>query len=355
MRIPSLRLRPISKSLKISLVFLLPVFAIAQIPASAPIETPSTFRVDRQDMISNVSIELPTSRRIQASRVDLESTHVDLETVTVRPNDQVVSLLAANGVRQDSSALALIYDLNPQLDDLSKIQVGEQINLPTVEGPWLLEKALNRGYRIVLVRNFLAMQTLADRNTEMRDLRATLTTLEDQRFGSAEDKATLLESLNDTSKALDILDDPKMIVSWKVAHQAATEGQLIRDQIKAALASGRPISGASLDAIRGNLENLVALGAEIKSGGSGLVRTTIRTNSAVDGEPVKQLTVWYAPQGDRNQKRPCSMVSSPSVEAIARGDYLFWATRGGDVVTDEKPRKIRAATKDDPLDLPVVR
>lgn len=354
MCIPSLRPLRISKLLTNSLALLLPILSLGQIPLSAP-ATASTPDVNARAMMANVSIELPNSRLLKTSETDLENTRVNVETVTVRQHDQVVSLLAANGIRQDSSALALIYDLNPQLDDLRKIYVGQQIKLPTIEGEWQLEKALDRGYRIVLVRNFLAMQTLADRNTEMRELRATLTTLEDQRFGSAQEKAAVLESLNETSKALDILNDPKMIVSWKVAQQAATEGQLIRDRLKEAAASGQPISLASLDAIRENLENLVALGAEVKSGGSGLVRTTIRTNSAVNGEPVKQLTVWYAPQGDRNHKRPCSMVSSPSVEAIARGDYLFWATRGGDVVTDEKPRKIRAATKDDPLDLPVVR
>lgn len=349
MRIFSRRTHSLRQPLWVGIALFLPFLGFAQIPTT--ISPPS---VDTPiEVLRDASIEFPDSARFRVP--DAQVVRLDMEVITVQPGDAVVSLLADNGIRQNATSLALLYELNPQLEDIRKIMVGERIVVPTVEGPQSLDFAFRRGYRVELLLNQLqATQTLSLRTGQIKELETTMSQMADARFGSLREKAEVLQLIGDALSALQTLENPdhRMIVSKKVAMQAAVEGEGIRSKLSNLIASGQPISLAAIEGIKENAENLKAIGQEVKSGGSGLVRTTIRTNGA-DGEPVKQLTVWYSPEGDRNKKYPCSMTSSPSIEAIARGEYVFWATRGNQVVTDEKPRKIRSFTRDTPLDLPV--
>ena len=328
---------------KFFIAFLLPLIGLAQVPS---------MRMDTQKALSDTSLEFPESARIKL--VDKQTARLDTEVVTVQPGDYVVSLLAGNGIRQDTTALALLYDLNPQLDDIRKIEVGEKIVIPTVEGNTALESALRRGYRIeLLINHSVATQALGENTYEMKKLETKLASLADERFDSPQDKTEIMKMIAEVQSALATLATPeeKIILSRKVATQAAIEGDAIRSKLSEVIASDRKISMTDLQDIKASGENLIAIGREVSAGGSGLVRTIIRTKSASNGEPVSLLTVWYAPEGNRNRKSPCSEASSPSTEAIARGKYVFWATRGNEIVTDEKPRAIRSYTKDIPVDL----
>lgn len=343
MHIVSLRSRFFRWPLKLLIALLLPLICLAQVP---------DVRMDTPTALRNTSLEFPESVRIKL--VDKQTARLDTEVVIVQPGDYVVSLLADNGIRQDTTALALLYELNPQLDDIRKIVVGEKIVIPTVEGTTALESAFRRGYRVELLINHLAAtQALSENTFEMKNLEAKLARLADERFGSAQDKAEIMKMIEEAQSALATLTTPaeKTVVSRKVATQAAIESEAIRSKLSEVIASDRKISMADLQEIKASGENLTAIGMEIRAGGSGLVRTMIRTKNASNGEPVSQLTVWYAPEGNRDRKSPCSEASSPSTEAIARGKYVFWATRGNEIVTDEKPRTIRSSTKDIPIDL----
>lgn len=345
----SLPLRFLRQPLKIGIALLLPLLAFAQIPL-----TPSAPSMDTLRVLRDASIEFPESAKIRPSPADVQTARIDTEVVTVQRGDDLVGLLADNGIRQDATSLALLYELNPQLEDIRKIVVGEKLIVPEIQGTMALESAFRRGYRVELMINQLvATQTLSARTAQIRDLESTLSSLAAERFDSPQDRAAIMKIIEDALAALTILahPEPKTVVSRKVANQAAVEGEAIRSKISRMVESGRSISMGDVEDIKASADNLKAIGQEVKSGGSSLILTTIRTIGATNGEPVSQLTVWYAPQADRDKKQPCSKVSSPSIEAIARGDYLFWATRGNEVVTDEKPRKVRSFTRDVPLDL----
>lgn len=349
MRFSYLRSHFFRQPLKVGIALLLPLLGFAQLPMA-----PSTPVIETPQSLKSASIQFPESALIRPTKVAIQKARLGTESVTVQPGDYAVTLLADNGIRQDAKSLALLYELNPQLEDVRKIMAGEKLVVPEIEGTRTLEFAFRRGYRVELLMDQLtATRTLGERTGQIKSLEFVLAGLAAERFNSREDRTEVSEIVKDALAALTILasPEPNMVISRKVAIQAAVEGEAIRSKISSIIASGRSISMADVHEIKANADNLKAIGQEIMSGGSGLVRTTIRTKNATDGQPVAQLTVWYTPAGDRNQKRPCSMASSPTVEAIARGDYIFWATRGSEVVTEEKPRRIRSATKDDPLDL----
>jgi hypothetical protein len=343
--------RRLSQFTKIFLSLLLPTLAFTQIPPASPTSGPPVPTLDVT--MGDIKVVTPVTTRIATT--DIQTARVEPETVTVQPGERVVSLLADNGIRQDAQALSLIYDLNPQVDDIRQIQAGQKLRLPSIEGSSTLELALRRGYRVELLRNLAIIQVVKTRADEFQQIEATLIGLRIDRFASRRDKIEVTHLLSETRKAMDVIKNPDNIVSQKVLKQASGDVGFILKTLSAVLASGQPISTSDLAKIKESAENLQAIGQEVSAGGSGLVRTEINTDNASTGEPVKQLRVFYAPQADRNQKQECSELSTPLTEAIARGDYIFWAMRGTEKVSEDKPRKIRKATRDIPLDIAIIR
>jgi len=340
----------VSQFAKILLTLLLPTLAFTQIPTA----TTSTPPVSKLDVtMSDIKVVTPVTTRI--STIDMQTARIEPEIVTVRRGDWVVSLLADNGIRQDAQALALIYDLNPQVEDIRQIQAGQKLKLPSIEGSASLEFALRKGYRVELLRNLAIVQVANTRADQVQQLESTVIGMRIDRFASPRDKTELTDLLSETRKAMDAIKSPDNIVSQKVLQQASTDVGFILKSVSAVVESGRPISVSDLAQTQESAENLQALGQEVKAGGSGLVRTKINTDSATTGEPVKQLKVFYVPKADSNQRQECSELSTPLTEAIARGDYIFWAMRGNEKVSEDKERKIRKATRDIPLDIPIIR
>ena len=343
--------RRVSQFTKVFISLLLPTLAFTQVPQGTQTVTP-TARLDTT--LGEVKLVTPPTGRISVA--DLQTARVEPESVTVRPGSRVVSLLAENGIRQDAQALALIYDLNPKIEDIGQIQAGQKLTLPSIEGSSSLELALRNGYRVELLRNLPEFQVVQTRADEFQQLETTLVGLRLDRFNSPRDKAEVTEMLSETRKAMnEIKDLEKNVVNLKVLKQASADAAFVLHRVSAVVESGRPISVADLAQIKNSAENLQALGQEVKSRDSGLVLTKINTESASSGEPVKQLRVFYAPIADPNQKQECSELSSPLTEAIARGDYIFWAMRGNEKVSEDKPRQIRKATREIALDIPIIR
>jgi hypothetical protein len=351
MRDFSVRLHQLSQFAKFSLSLVIPALALAQFP-SAP--SPNTTSFPQPDIkLADIRIVAPDTTRITTT--DMQSARLEPETVTVRPGDYVVALLAENGIRQNAQSLALIYDLNPQIEDIREIKSGDKLILPSIEGSASLAKALRQGYRVELVRVLLTTQEFKTRVDDFQQLRTSFTGLRIDRFATPRDKIEVIETLTEMDKAIDAIGDPNNIVNQKVMKQATAEVKFIRKTMSDLLASGRRISAMDLAQIKESSENLQALSNEVASGGSGLVRTNINTPSASTGDPVKQLRVFYAPEADRAQQQECSELSTPLTEPIARGDYVFWAMRGNEKVSEDKQRKIRKATRDIPLDIPITK
>ncbi|MDQ1589756.1 MAG: hypothetical protein QOG71_383 [Pyrinomonadaceae bacterium] len=345
----------ISPSLRLLMFLLtLSVYAGAQpqsaIPTqNAPPSQPSV-QVTPQTDLTDVAVKLPpTSRGIYT--FNTKEVRFEAETVVVGYGDSVVKMLAENGIRQDVTALSLVYDLNPGLADIEKIKIGEKLVIPDVEGSAQLERALASGYRVLLVRQLAAEQTLVERKQELDALQSKLSTLTDEHFTRPEDKTEFLSAVQESSASIDALRNPKEGISSKVLLQAAIELQQIKTVLGGAADRGEPLSPDVLGRIKPNLENLRATADEVRAGRSPLVPTVIRTKHAVSGQPVSQLRVWYAPTGDRKLKHPCSELSPLTNEAITRGEYVFWATRDDDVVSDEVTRFIRIDTQTTPIDL----
>ena len=341
----------VSQVAKVFFTLLLPTLAFTQIPSTP---TPSTPTVSKFDLpMSDIKIVTPATGRVSA--IDMQTARIEPEIVTVQRGDRVVSLLAENGIRQDGQALALIYDLNPQVEDIRQIAAGQKLKLPEIEGSDSLEFALRNGYRVELLRNFAVMQVVETRAQQVQQLESTLVGMTADRFATPRDKTEITGLLDETRKAMDAIKSPDKAVSLKVFQQASAEVAFILKNVSAAVESERAISVVELAQAKESAENLQALGEEIKAGGSGLVRTTIKTINARTGEPVGQLKVFYVPTADRNQRHECSQLSSPVTEAIARGEYIFWAMRGNEKVSDDKERTIRKNTRDISLDIPIIR
>ena len=346
-------LKPFSYTMKYAgLSLLLSLLVIAQQPASPRVGTsqpPATSRIDSESVLKDVSVQLPPTARLGAFQVDAEDARIEAQTVAVPRGSYVVALLAEKGIRQDATALSLIYDLNPQLEDIRQIVAGEKLVLPAVEGPDVLDQALDKGYRVSLFRSQPAVQALNVKKNELGELKNSISVADTQRFTSPEVKADAVKTLDNALAALEILGDPNRVVSRKVREQAAADTEAITRILSPATGAGLTVSREDIARAGRYRENLAALAQEVRAGGSGLVRTEIKTIQE------DKLRVWYAPVGKRDDKRHCSDLSTPTVEAIARGEYVFWATRGDQTVTDEVERKIRKDTKDIPVELKVIK
>jgi hypothetical protein len=348
------RLRSLAKPFFLSILF---AHAGLMFQTVARGQSPDIATIPRENPLANVSVHFPPSSRIDVSKIKEDVGRVKAEVVTIREGNSVVGLLKKNGFRQDANALTLILDLNPAVADTREIQAGAKLVLPKMEGQSSLADAIDSGYRVSLIQDqaVIREQQLTVTKTKLRTLTSDLASEKAAPlFTSDKEKTDVLDLIKRVDQSLDALRNPQAVVSRKVFLQVQETTGAIHSELATALDSNSPLTRATIDEVQAFADDVIAVSNDIKDGGSGMVRTTIRTINAQTGENEGLLRVWYAPIANPNKKQECGKLSTPVIEAISRGRYVFWATRDDRIVSDKVERRIKHDTADDPIELRIL-
>ena len=327
--------------LKIFVFVLFPFILVAQI------EQQNSQSVD----LSKVDIML--DNETDFTKVEPGKFSLSTEIQEIKTSNTVNTLLISNGICPDAGSYSLIYDLNSDIEDINMIYEGQNIVLPKIEE----DNGFNVQVFIEQGKHFSIdyKETFAKLNTKRKELIQITNELSEislNRFSNVELKTNLIQEINNTYTAIETINSNKYPTSKKVINQSTIEADFIIGKIRKAIATENQFSSEFLDSISTYKNFLEEKASDLIFGKSGMVKTLIKTIKK-DGDEEKNLRIWYAPVCDRSFKQQCSDLSSPTHEVIARGEYIFWATKVGDQshVTDEVTRKIRKQNKDIPIEL----
>src|SRR5687768_3915552 len=104
------------------------------------------------------------------------------ETVTTKAEDDVFTLLEANGIQPDNEAYTLVYDLNPTLEKADPLPAGLSLTLPKVSGGAQLRERLQSGYIVMLTVDKDIKEQFDSNVRAITDLSAKFGSLEPERF-----------------------------------------------------------------------------------------------------------------------------------------------------------------------------
>lgn len=309
---------------------------------------------------SPVTLYLPGSWMAEVGRTDIRNIRLKSERVTLQTTDSIPKLLEASGISPDVNAFALIYDLNPDIDDIRSIPPGTPLILPRVEGDLFLQKATSQGYRISLVRDLAGVLTIISRERELEKIAEKLSGLPDSRFSRAEDKAAVIKALETARLSLRVIGSNRYAVSQRVLKQSALEAERLMTKISKAINSGGPLSFEFRAEIESTGQALQVKSVSLEIGGSAQARIEVQTIRNVNGkaEPVPLLRIFYAPVLNPTDISKYRAPSTPTTEALpVGGSFTFWAANNDDGsgrVSDTSTITVRSKNND-PIQLLVVK
>jgi hypothetical protein len=302
---------------------------------------------------------LPDSIRADVGRIDTSDVKLKAESVVLRADDKIVDLLDAAGIKPDADALALIYDLNPDIDDFKYVTSGTRLILPRVEGNLFFQMATAKGYRVTLLRDTTTVRTINTQESELKKVRERIATLETNRFSRPEDKELLLSVIDNATKSLEVIGSKRFPVSDRVLNQSTLEAANLMENISRTISAGTSFSPGLVAAAQADSKSLQAKSESLKTGGSAQARVEVKTIRNVNGkeEPVPLLRIFYAPELDLKTVGKYRTPSTPTSEALpVGGRFTFWAANtedGSDRLSDTSTITVRASN--DPVTLIVIK
>lgn len=97
-----------------------------------------------------VSMEIVRVEDFETASWPSEDITLVAETVVIKPGETIFKLLEQRGIRSDTEALTLIYDLNPTIEKLEPLTPNTSLSLPKVVGGSQLRQLLQSGHVVAL-------------------------------------------------------------------------------------------------------------------------------------------------------------------------------------------------------------
>jgi hypothetical protein len=294
------------------------------------------------------------------SRIDPGDVRLKSEQVVLRTDDKIPDLLEASGIKPDVNALALIYDLNPDIDDIRFVTPGTPLVLPRVEGDLYYQMATNKGYRVTLLGDTSVLETVTTHESELKKVVERIANIDASRFSRREDKEALIKTIEKARLSLGLIGSNRYAVSRRVLKQSALEAASLTSSVSRALNSGGSLSHEFIAEAERDSQSLQVKSESLQTGGSAQARVEVQTIKDINGkaEPVPLLRIFYAPELDLKSVGKYRSPSTPTSEALpVGGRFTFWAANtedGRDRVSDTSTVTVRSKSND-PIKLLVIK
>jgi hypothetical protein len=343
--------------------FVLLAISLSVAGFASPIQEKTT--VDRDVSLAVVTTD---GRQVPANVQGLE---LKVVTITVKSDDSVKQLLAANHVYPDTEAFGLVYDLNPGLANVSLIKDGQQLTLPRIERRDS-QPVLPSGQLVALTVDSGLKSQLEARFETLDNTTTTITRFGVERFTDAGERSSVIRSLrsiNDSLAAIVSVTKGKILpIHNEVLKQVNDEVESLQLALDGIIQTQRKPTAEELDLIKLIDEDLTIKTRNLndvrgpnEAAARGDLLVKVKVNAVgQDGKPVPNLRVYYVPMAIPKRIAEFNTLQFPAEHYMPIGNYVIWAGRPGQqakeaAVSELKNLAVRKSSDSDLLvDLAII-
>jgi len=319
------------------------VAVLSSLPTTAKAITPEVELAGRR-----VSMELIKSD-LSPAPWPTETVTLGTQSIVTKAGDKISTLLSDNGIRPDSEAYTIVYDLNPTLEGITGLAPQTALVLPKVTGGAQLSEALAQGSRVMVTVDGSAKAQLRCNAIAINGLSKAFALLGSNRFP---DPAKQQETINSVNELASWFQHMRQTFGRRTARplrqvtllQTASEADILVMILERSIGSAQAISPADLAqiaAIHKDVKDTMTrwdqtMDGELPPGEPQYtVIVTIRGN---DTARIQRLRVYYVLDGlfsDPLTDPPVKSVNFATLGSGAKAilpikDYKVWAAKDGD-------------------------
>lgn len=250
------------------------------------------------------------------------------ETVELARHETVKGALAARGVLPTSESITLVYELNPDIVSVDSVASGSTVVLPTAA-----RSDLPQGYLASIELDADLKSQFQMRLGQLRLISGGLRA----RSGARSQWRVYRNDIRGISRRLRLLQTDRL------PREALSQlNDLLADMIQTIQSDSLAISREQ----RLSLVNLWEREVDNKTrcsrnGINCLVPFAVRTMNHRDGRIEHRLRVFYRPMYLRTAPREFDCPTSPATRSLPVADYMLWAIRDGQLVSDTVTIQVR--------------
>jgi hypothetical protein len=252
------------------------------------------------------------------------------------PAPSVADLLSMWKIHPDFEAVALLYDMNPQVALQGGFYGQERIHFIRIEPAPELAKAFSEGFLYKIHYDEQLMRSLLQSGEAIKRVAAGALS------GpvSIETRSCISSAADDFGQILDHLNDGDQPLNHAMLSQVRGDADVLLKFLEQLATPGATVPPADMGTIcllAKDLQLKRERFPDTRGSTSGtfvpwpMVRVVVNTRDAVSGNPVRLLTIHSVPVAlERSAYRgqEFANLSSPSEQLLPEADYVFWATKG---------------------------
>jgi hypothetical protein len=316
----------------------------------------------------NLSMALFDSNTMQSTQLSADDVVLSCEKVIASDKDNICTLLAKGHIHPDGESINVFYLLNPGIAQKS-IKKGSEILAPTIRLNNQPTGVSGNGYQISIILDKNIKQDFVNSIRALEELEKKIDILDATLFESSKQKESLdiaIISIIDKMKFFKIIIREKtQPLSSQMIRQMNDEMDLSKSIITNLTDKRNKLTQAELESL-----DLIAANTDIRlktleeSKGNGGIRLdnsevliSVRTIDMKSGNPIHKLPVYFIGQAlwaNRGKYyHSFDTLSSPTVSAIAIGDYFIWSGKDPDspLLSERKSLQVRPTAQNKPEDL----
>lgn len=310
------------RTLILASLYLLAISLGAQVPAAYP--GGYDIRLSLYRPSDGVEQETPTAR-FKFDEVSVSS-----------PVPSIANLLSTQKIHMDSEAVALLFDLNPQVSPQGGFYGQDRIRFIRIEPAPESAKALSEGFLYKIHYDQELRHSLLQSGEGIK--RAAGAALGSPASNGS--RSCISSAANDLEQILGHVKDRDQPLNHAMLSQVGGDADLLQkllERITGAGATVPPDDARTICLLADDLKLKSERFPDTRGGGPDtlvpwpMVRVIVNTKDAVTGKLVPLLTVHCKPvalERSAYHGQEFANLSSPSEQLLPEADYVFWATQG---------------------------
>jgi hypothetical protein len=272
---------------------------------------------------------------------ELATVHFRFDEVSVpSPAPSVAALLTQWKIHPDFEAVALLFDMNPQVALQGGFYGQVRIRFIRIEPAPELAKAFSDGFFYKIHYDEELRHSLLQSGRAIQKLAAAALSSS----VSDETRSCISAAEDDFGQILDHLKDGDQPLNHAMLSQVRGDADILLQFLERMTTPGATAPHADMGTIcllAKDLQLKRERFPDARGSTSGnllpwpMVRVIVNTRDAVSGNPVRLLTVHCVPvalERSAYHGQEFASLSSPSEQLLPEADYVFWATKGQELV-----------------------
>ena len=282
---------------------------------------------------------------------------VSISSKTISVDGKTINeLLRQNNILPDIEAFGVVYALNPDIKELSQLEMA-QIKVPSIQGGENLKQLFEDGFQVLLTSDKGLKKKFGEEVVRFNMLAQQVATLEPSKSFSVA-KTQMLNELGSVSNMLRginlrIVQRVGRPIPTEVLEQLIAETQSLNVTLDSAFSFQQRIGTAELAqtvTVKKDLEIKVKAFTETAAGTAPAkwpeMEVIVRTLK--QGQEISDLRIYYIPEANKEKPekaRSFGKLSSPTNRRLPEADYCFWAARDPNrtAVSNTQCEKVRVS------------